>query len=163
MVANETDLRSHTQRGQTWQKMTVGSRLLTSARTITETDLVNFVTNLGFTEPLFMDARHAAEANPGYTGRLVPGALVFCLAEGLVMQQNVLNGTGVAFMQAELNVRLPVFVGDTIDCLVEVTESRPTSSGENGVVTTRNTVRNQRGEDVLEYTPVRLIKGDALG
>jgi hypothetical protein len=27
------------------------------------------------------------------------------------------------------------------------------------VVTTRNSVRNQRGEDVLIYTPVRLIRG----
>ena len=33
------------------------------------------------------------------------------------------------------------------------------STGQRGVVTTRNSVRNQRGEDLLIYTPVRLIRG----
>ena len=59
--------------GQTWEEMTVGSAFRTAARTITEADLVSFVTLMGFNEPLFWDARHAAGA--GYAGRLVPGAL----------------------------------------------------------------------------------------
>ena len=36
---------------------------------------------------------------------------------------------------------------------------RAACTGRRGVVTTRNTVRNQDGEDVLVYTPVRLIRG----
>jgi acyl dehydratase len=143
--------------GQTWEDMTVGSAFRTGARTITETDLVTFVTWSGFTEPLFLDASHAAGG--GYTGRLVPGALVYCLAEGLVMQTNVLNGTGLAFMSMDLTISHPTYVGDTVHVVVEVTESRAASKGERGVVTTRNSVRNQRGEDVLSYTPVRLIRG----
>jgi acyl dehydratase len=59
----------------------------------------------------------------------------------------------------ELDVRAPVFVGDTIDVVVEVTESRPSSKPGRGVVTARNTVRNQRGEVVMVFTPVRLIRG----
>jgi len=50
-------------------------------------------------------------------------------------------------------------VGDTIHVVVEVTEARAASTGQRGVVTTKNSVRNQRGEDVLIYTPVRLIRG----
>jgi acyl dehydratase len=144
-------------KGQTWEDMTVGSAFRTAARTITETDLVTFVTWAGFTEALFLDASHAAAG--GYTGRLVPGALVYCLAEGLVMQTNVLNGTGLAFMSMDLTINRPSYVGDTIHVVVEVTESRAASKGERGVVTTRNSVRNHRGEDVLSYTPVRLIRG----
>jgi acyl dehydratase len=143
--------------GLTWEEMTVGSSFRTSSRTVTETDLVNFVTHLGFTEPLFTDAHHAAEGN--YTGRLIPGALTYCLAEGLVLQTNVLHGTGLAFMHMELDVRRPVYVGDTIEVIVEVTESRPSSQPGRGVVTTRNTVVNEHGVGVLEYTPVRLIRG----
>jgi acyl dehydratase len=143
--------------GQTWEDMTVGSAFRTAARTITEPDLVNFVTLVGFNEPLFWDARHAATA--GYAGRLVPGALTYCIAEGLTIQSHVLHGTGLAFMHMELDVRRPVLVGDTIECVVEVTESRPSSKAGRGVVTTRNTVYNQHGEDVLVYTPVRLIRG----
>jgi acyl dehydratase len=143
--------------GQTWEEMTVGSAFRTGSRTITETDLITFITSVGFTEALFLDASHAAAG--GYTGRLVPGALVFCLGEGLVMQTNVLNGTGLAFMSMGLTIKCPCYVGDTIHVAVEVTQARAASTGQRGVVTTTNTVRNQRGEDVLVYTPVRLIRG----
>jgi acyl dehydratase len=61
-------------RGKTWEEMTVGSTFRTATRTVTESDLTTFVNLCGFNEPLFYDARHAAEG--GYRGRLVPGALV---------------------------------------------------------------------------------------
>ena len=78
-------------RGLTWEEMRAGQRFRTSVRTITETDLVGFITSMGFTEALFFDARHAGEAN--YSGRLIPGALTYCIAEGLVLQTNVLQGS----------------------------------------------------------------------
>jgi acyl dehydratase len=143
--------------GMTYEEMTVGRRLKTARRTITETDLVNFITLGGFTEPLFWDATHAASA--GYSGRLVPGALVYTIAEGLVMQSNLLHGTGMAFLGMQLDVKAPVYVGDTVGVEVEITESRASSKPGRGVVTSRNSVRNQRDEEVLTYTPVRLIRG----
>jgi acyl dehydratase len=144
-------------RGSTYEEMVVGDKFRTAHRTVTETDLVNFVTQFGFNEPLFWDARHAASA--GYRGRLCPGALTYCMAEGLVIQTHVLHGTGLAFMGMQLDVKKPVVVGDTIYAVVEVTESRPASHGARGVVTTKVTVYNQRDEEILEYTPVRLIRG----
>src|SRR5437763_3869903 len=106
-------------RGRTWEEMQVGSAFRTATRTVTETDLINFVTLFGFNEPLFWDARHAATA--GYAGRLVPGALTYCLAEGLVMQTHCLDGTGLAFLHMELDVLRPVFVGDTLYAVCETT------------------------------------------
>ena len=144
-------------RGLNWEDTPAGFAFRTSARTITEADLMAFVTLCGFTEPLFTDARHAAEGN--YEGRLVPGALTFAMAEGLVLQTNALHGTWLAFMHMELDVRRPVYVGDTIDVVVEITESRASSRPGRGVVSARNTVYNQRGEDVLRYDPIRLIRG----
>jgi acyl dehydratase len=129
----------------------------TAARTVTESDLMAFVTLAGFTEPLFMDARHAVEG--GYTGRLVPAALTYALAEGLVLQTGSLHGTGLAFLHAELDVRGPVYVGDTLEVVVEITESRLSSRAGRGVVTSRNTVVNERREEVLVYTPIRLVRG----
>lgn len=143
--------------GSTYEEMVVGSRFRTADRTVTETDLVNFVTLFGFNEPLFWDARHAASA--GYEGRLCPGALTYSMAEGLVIQTHVLHGTGLAFMSMQLDVKKPVVVGDTIHAVVEVLEARPASSGPRGVVTTKVTVYNQRDEEVLVYVPVRLIRG----
>ncbi len=143
--------------GQTWEEMTVGRVFRIAARTITETDLITFVTWGGFTEPLFLDASHAAGG--GYTGRLVPGALVYCLGEGLVIQTNAFSGTGLAFMSMGLTIERPAYVGDTLHVVVEVTQARAASTGSRGVVTTQNSVRNLRGEDGLVYTPVRLIRG----
>ena len=62
---------------------------------------------------------------------------------------------------AELDVKAPVYVGDTLEVVVEVIESRAASSGGRGLVTTRNSVRNQRDEEVLIYTPKRLLRGSA--
>ena len=144
-------------RGSTWEEMTVGSAFRTAARTVTESDVVQFVNLCGFNEPLFYDERHAGEG--GYTGRLVPGALVYALGEGLVIQTHSFAGTGLAFMHMELDVRRPTFVGDTLDVVVEITAARASRKPGRGVVTSRNTVYNQRGDDVLVYTPVRLVRG----
>jgi acyl dehydratase len=146
--------------GRTWEEQPVGFVFRTPARTVTEHDLMTFVTLGGFNEPLFMDARYVEEHTP-YSGRLVPGALTYTLAEGLVLQTHVIHGTGIAFVHMELDVRAPVYVGDTLEVVVEVTESRAASQGGRGIVTTRNSVRNQRDEEVLVYTPVRLLRGNS--
>ena len=144
-------------RGRTWEEMTPGSAFRTARRTVTEADLVQFVTWAGFNEPLFYDAAHAAGG--GYTGRLIPGAMIYCIAEGLILQTNVLNGTGLAFMHMELTVKRPVYVGDTLLAVVRTTESRPSSKPGRGVVTAHVSVRNQDDDEVLTFTPVRLIRG----
>ena len=147
--------------GRTWQEMPAGLSFRTPGRTMTETDLINFLGLSLYTEPLFLEADHAAEG--GYTGRLMPGGLTFIVAEGLLQQTNVLHGTGLAFMHTDLDIRQPVYAGDTIYVEVEVTEFAGVEPPGRGVVTTRNLVRNQRGEVVMEYSPVRLIRGDDFG
>jgi acyl dehydratase len=49
-------------------------------------------------------------------------------------------------------------VGDTIHVEAEVTEARLTSKGDRGLVRFANQVVNQRGEAVLEYNPLRMLK-----
>ena len=51
--------------GQTFEEMEVGSRFRTASRTITETDLVTFVTLTGMNEPLFLDQARSTRATPG--------------------------------------------------------------------------------------------------
>lgn len=144
-------------KGKTWEEMTEGSTFRTAKRTVTEADLVQFITWAGFNEPLFYDASHARAG--GYTGRLIPGAMIYCIAEGLILQTNVLNGTGLAFMHMELTVNRPVYVGDTLHAVVRTVQSRASSKPGRGVVTAHVSVRNQRDEEVLVFTPVRLIRG----
>jgi acyl dehydratase len=143
--------------GLTWEDMTTGSSFRTASRTVTEADLSSFVNLGGFNEPLFYDARHAAGG--GYSGRLIPGAMVYMLAEGLILQTNALHGTGLAFMHMELTINSPTYVGDTLTVIVETVDSRPSSKPGRGVVSSRCRVVNQRGEEVAVFTPVRLIRG----
>ena len=140
----------------TFHKQPVGSRWRTQRRTVSEYDLLNFVTTCGFNEALFLDAETAREL--GFKGRLIPGALSFSLAEGLVISSGALSGVGLAFLGCNLETKAPVYVGDTLEVWVEVTAARMTSRGDRGVVTTRNDVRNQRGELVMVYTPSRMIR-----
>jgi acyl dehydratase len=143
--------------GLTWESMTEGASFRTASRTVTESDLMSFVHLAGFNEPLFYDAGHAAGG--GYSGRLIPGALVYALGEGLILQTNVLHGTGLAFMHMELTVKAPTYVGDTLHVVVTTTHTRPSSRPGRGVVTSRCSVINQRGTEVAVFTPVRLIRG----
>ena len=153
-VTSEVPLLAH---GLTWEDMKTGSVFRTAARTVTETDLMAFVHLGGFNEPLFYDARHAAAG--GYSG-LIPGALTYVLAEGLILQTNALHGTGLAFMNMQYSIARPVYVGDTIHVVVEITDSRPSSKPGRGVVSSRCGVINQHGEEVAYFTPVRLIRGN---
>lgn len=140
-----------------WTELAVGDRFKTFGRTITETDIVNFVTLAGMLESLFMDSEYR-KAHSAIPGRPAPGALVYAIAEGLTLNATA-QGTGLAFLNMELNVSGPVLEGDTIHVEIEVTEIRPTSKGGRGLVRTRNEIVNQRGEVVITYTPLRLMTG----
>lgn len=141
--------------GLYWQDLELGQRWRTFRRTITETDLVNFINTTGMLEAIFIDAEHKDGA---ITGRPVPGALTYTLIEGFILQ-SMIQGTGLAMLELHQKILAPVCVGDTIEALVEVTQIRPTSRHGRAVVTSRITVSNQHGQDVMEYTAVRLLAG----
>ena len=143
--------------GMYWQDMKVGNTYTTFGRTITEPDIVTFVSCTGMLELLFTNAVYR-ETESAIKGRLSPGALVFSMAEGLVIAGTI-QGTGMAFLGMELDIKGPTFAGDTIHVEIEVTESRETSKPGRGIVKTRNTVVNQHGKVVMVYTPVRMMKG----
>lgn len=140
-----------------WNDLTVGERFRTFGRTVTETDILRFVTTVGMLESLFLDAEYRKE-HAAIAGRPAPAALTYSLAEGLVLNATG-QGTGLAFLHMELNVLAPVVEGDTIHVEIEVIELRAAQRGGRGLVRTRNAVVNQRGETVLVYTPLRLMAG----
>ncbi|MEN3366523.1 MAG: hypothetical protein V7606_3797, partial [Burkholderiales bacterium] len=89
--------------------------------------------------------------------RPAPGSLVFCLAEGLLMQ-STMQRTGMAFLEADLKILKPTTAGDTIHVVCEVVEARATSKGDRGLLRTSNKVVNQHGEVVATYNPLRMVK-----
>jgi acyl dehydratase len=144
--------------GLRWEDTPAGFRFRTIGRTVTEADITIFAGVTGMVEVLFTNLEYLREQSL-FDKRLVPGALVYSFAEGLLMQTAV-QGTGLAFLGMELEVLRPTFAGDTVHVEVEVLESRAsTSKPGRGIVKTRNTVVNQKGEPVMVYTPTRMVKG----
>jgi len=134
-------------RGYTFEDLKVGFRFRTHRRTIREADLAAFIGLTGLTEELFSVKTEK---------QLVPGALVYSFAEGLLLPS--IQDTGLAFLNATLDIKGPSVVGDTLHVECEVTEHRLASKGDRGLVRFKNSVVNQRGEVVLEYNPLRLLK-----
>ena len=134
-------------RGFAFNDLKAGFRFRTHRRTIREADLVAFMSLTGLTEELFSVKREK---------QLVPGALVYSLAEGLLLPS--MQDTGVAFLNASIDIKGPTYVDDTIHVECEVLEHRLTSKGDRGLVRFSNAVKNQHGETVLAYNPLRLLK-----
>ena len=140
-------------RGFCFEDLKVGFRFRTHRRTLAEADLAAFVNLTWLTEELFAvqdDSQRAIK------GRPVPGALVYSFAEGLLLP--TMQDTGLAFLNTTIDIKGPTAVGDTIYVESEVTEHRLTSKGDRGLVRFANRVINQRGETVLEYNPLRMLK-----
>jgi acyl dehydratase len=140
-------------RGYCYDDLKVGMRFRTHRRTIAESDLAHFVNLTWLTEELFAVEDDSSRA---IKGRPVPGALVYSFAEGLLLPS--MQDTGLAFLNATLDIKGPTVVGDTIHVEVEVTECRLTSKGDRGLVRFANKVVNQRGVTVIEYNPLRMLK-----
>lgn len=138
-----------------WQDLQVGQRFRTFRRTVTETDLVNFIGVTGMLEAIFIDAGYDEGA---IAGRPVPAVLTYSLIEGLLLQ-SMIQGTGLALLELDKKVLKPVLVGDSVHAEVEITALVPTSRGNRAVVTSRVDVFNQRGDAVITYTVKRLLAG----
>jgi acyl dehydratase len=140
-------------RGFAFEDLQPGLRFRTHRRTIAEADVAAFINLTWLTEELFAVADDSGRA---IKGRPVPGALVYSFAEGLLLP--TMQDTGLAFLNCTLDVKAPTVVGDTIHVECEVMEHRLASRGDRGLVRFANKVLNQRGETVLEYNPLRLLK-----
>ena len=143
--------------GMYYEDLPLGRKFKTLGRTVQDADICAFVNVIHMTEVLFTDMeflKHESDIK----GRLAPGSLVYGFAEGL-LAQSTMQKTGYAFLGMELEIKNPVFAGDTIHVECEVIESRLSKSRPGrALVRTRNRVVKQDGTVALEYTPLRMVK-----
>src|SRR5258708_39785233 len=127
-------------RGFCFEDLRLGFRFRTHRRTIAEADLSSFVNVSWLTEELFTVEDDSARA---IKGRAVPAALVYSFAEGLLLP--TMQDTGLAFLNATLDVKGPTRAGDTIHVAAEAIEHRLNSKVDRGMMRFANRVGNQRG------------------
>lgn len=134
-------------RGKCIEEFEVGQVDLSRARTITETDVVNFSWVSGDVNPMHTDAVHSAKSPIGQ--RIAHGALGLSIATGLSAGLGYLEGTAVAALGIdEWKFLKPILFNDTVHLRATVVSARPTSKPDRGVLVRRMELLNQRGEVV---------------
>ena len=143
--------------GLYWEEWKIGAEFVTSARTITETDIINFAGISGDYNPLHIDEEFCR--NTQFGTRIAHGPVVYSIATGLIFQLPLYDDTLIAFLGFDsLKFTKPVKIGDTIHARVEVIEKRETSKSDRGIMKRLLQVLNQNNELVQEGVQAFLLK-----
>jgi acyl dehydratase len=135
----------------------VGLEIRTSARTITEADIVNFAGLSGDFNFIHIDAEGSKQTPFGQ--RVAHGMLVAAIASGLAVQQGFIDGTTLAFRELTWKFTKPVLIGDTIQVQIKTIETKKMVALGGGLVSFEARVLNQRDELVHKGEWKMLIKG----
>ena len=123
------------QLGQTW---------VSPARTVTETDVVNFANITGDTDPLHVDHAHAASTH--FRQPIAHGLLGLSWVAGLAINHPAIRTTAFTAVR-DWNFLEPIFFGDTVH--VQTTVAEMSSGGKrNGRVVWEKRLLNQDGRVV---------------
>lgn len=144
------------QKGMCFEDFAIGDTATSLGRTVTETDVVNFAALSGDWNQIHTDVEYAAGTM--YKERIAHGLLVLSIASGLAVRMGFMEGTVQAFMGLDWQFRGPTKIGDTVRVHAEVTELKPTSRLNGGMVTFRMQILNQRDEIVHRGTWSVLMK-----
>jgi acyl dehydratase len=136
-------------------------RYTSHRRTLTETDIVNFVNLVGLHEPPFIDMDWVAKMPGAHNRRFAPAPLLISLGMGLVATSIMevvaaisdREGLGAfhGMVGVEAAVKQPAFPGDTLQVELEAGVDRKTKRGQ-VIVALRHHLKNQRDELVVDFT-----------
>ena len=148
--------------GLYWEEWELNAEFVTSGRTVTEADIVQFAGISGDYNPLHMDEEFCK--NTQFGTRIAHGPLVYAIAAGLLFQLHLYDDTLIAFLGFDsLKFTMPVKAGDTIHAKIRVLEKRETSKPDRGVMKRQLLVVNQRNEIVQEGIQAFLLKRKEAG
>ena len=146
-------------RGLFFEDFEIGQKVVTAGRTVTETDIVIFAGLSGDFNQIHTDAAYSA--NYEFGQRIAHGLLVQSIATGLAVQTGVIEGTVLAFRELNAKFSLPVFIGDTVHVVVEITDKKELPRLGGGNITMKYSVLNQDGKVVQRGDWIMLVKGKA--
>jgi acyl dehydratase len=138
----------------------IGETFESYARTVTETDIVNFTCLAGLKLPIFIDEEFCREHSPFGT-RIAPSFLTCALAAG--MMEDIVGPYTIANVGLDaFRFHVPVKAGDTLHIRVTIKAKKGTSKPDRGVLTYLTEVINQRGEVAAQFTSSNLMRKDRL-
>ncbi|MSP68225.1 MAG: MaoC family dehydratase [Alphaproteobacteria bacterium] len=139
-----------------FEDFNVGDRFQSRGKTITESEILEFALKYD-PQPFHMDVE-AAKAGP-YGGLIASGFQTLALSFRLFFQEGILAAAGAGSPgMEELRWLKPVRPGDTIRCVMEVLEVRPSGSRpDRGTAKVRYSTLNQVGETVMTAVVYQLL------
>ena len=131
--------------GLYFEEFSVGEKLTTEKRTVTEGDIMTFARVSGDDNRIHTDPEFSKTTIFGK--QVAHGLLGLAIASGLAWQTGILDGTVIAFREVkEWKFIKPVFIGDTIYVDLETIETKALPRIGGGSVTITLEVKNQNEE-----------------
>lgn len=141
--------------GLYFEEYTLGQKMITRGRTITEADIVAFGTLTGDFNPMHMDAEYMKDHLFGQ--RIAHGMLALSYAVGQAYQLGFMEKTVLAFRSLEMKFSQPVFIGDTLRVEITVADLKPAEKLGGGMVTINVRILNQNDTAVQKGTWQTLV------
>jgi len=142
-----------------FEEFEVGYEVVSAARTITETDVVNFAALTGDWNQIHVNAEYAKETIFGQ--RVAHGLLGLSIASGLGAQLGFIEETVLAFRSLEWKFSAPIFIGDTIHLKAKVKEKKELKKLGGGSIIFDIRLLNQEGKTIQKGTWSVLVKSKA--
>lgn len=149
-----------TNQGMYFEEFELGQRITSSGRTITEADVVTFAGLSGDFNSIHTDAEYVKDTAFGQ--RVAHGLLIISIVSGLAVRTGIMEGTVLAFREIKnWKFSLPVFIGETIHVIMEVTGKKAMPRLGGGSILLSLDVRNQDDQTVMKGTWNVLIQSQA--
>lgn len=131
--------------GLYFEEFSIGQKIVTEKRTITETDIMTFAELTGDNNRIHTDPEFSKTTVFGR--QVAHGLLGLSVASGLAWRTGILDGTVIAFREInEWKFVKPVFIGDSLYVELEVRETKALPRIGGGSVTIALEVKNQSEE-----------------
>ena len=157
MTTNNKDTDMDQPRGMYFEDFEIGKVLVTPARTITSTDIVNFACLSGDFNEVHTNFEYCKSTQFGEP--IAHGPLIYAIAGGLTYASGINDGTLLALLEiTNWRIVAPVKHGDTIRVYATVTATRASSKPDRGSVTLQRSIRNQNDIEVQQMTATLLYR-----
>ncbi|GAA5232137.1 acyl dehydratase [Verticiella sediminum] len=144
-------------RGKFFEDFEIGQEYVSPARTVTQTDIVNFACLSGDFNEVHTNFEYCK--NTPFGEPIAHGPLVYAIMGGLQYASGLNDGTLLALLQIDKwRLLEPVRHGDTIRLQSRVIEKKASSKSDRGVVTFQRQCVKQDGSVVQEMTATLLYR-----
>lgn len=136
-------------RGLYFEEFEEGLKVVTTSRTITESDIVNFAGISGDYNQIHTDVEYCKTTPIGQ--RIAHGLLILSIATGLIAQSGLMEGTIIVFREID-NWKFvkPTFIGDTVHVVGEVKKTKALRRLGGGAIEIDINILNQNDEVVMK-------------